>query len=74
MYLFLLLVRAKQTRHNEYDVKHKIFFRRMAFLNLSESVFVGMCLKLGTPKHVTSRRDIVDIMQLLRYENIMLDQ
>nr|XP_034322924.1 uncharacterized protein LOC117688743 [Crassostrea gigas] len=32
---------------------------------LSESVYVGMCRKIGTPQQVASRRDIVDIRELL---------
>ncbi|XP_034322923.2 uncharacterized protein [Magallana gigas] len=34
------------------------------FSILSESVYVGMCNKLGTPQQVASRRDIVDILEL----------
>ncbi|XP_065943974.1 uncharacterized protein [Magallana gigas] len=32
---------------------------------MSESVYVGMCHKIGTPQQVASRRDIVDILELL---------
>nr|XP_034322928.1 uncharacterized protein LOC117688747 [Crassostrea gigas] len=31
----------------------------------SESVYVGMCHKIGTPQQVTARRDIADILELL---------
>nr|XP_034333398.1 uncharacterized protein LOC117691423 [Crassostrea gigas] len=33
--------------------------------NISESVYVGMCLKIGTPQQVASRRDMVDIADML---------
>ncbi|XP_052699192.1 uncharacterized protein LOC128176718 [Crassostrea angulata] len=32
---------------------------------MSESVYVGMCIKIGTPQQVTARRDIVDMVELL---------
>nr|XP_034325940.1 uncharacterized protein LOC117689299 [Crassostrea gigas] len=32
---------------------------------MSESVYVGMCIKIGTPQQVASRRDIMDIRELL---------
>ncbi|XP_065944012.1 uncharacterized protein [Magallana gigas] len=32
---------------------------------MSESVYVGMCIKIGTPQQVASRRDIVDMVELL---------
>ncbi|XP_052701244.1 uncharacterized protein LOC128178224 [Crassostrea angulata] len=32
---------------------------------MSESVYVGMCHKIGTPQQVASRRDIGDMMELL---------
>ncbi|XP_065944011.1 uncharacterized protein [Magallana gigas] len=37
--------------------------------SMSESVYVGMCHKIGTPQQVTARRDIVDIMDLLDNQN-----
>ncbi|XP_052708196.1 uncharacterized protein LOC128183281 [Crassostrea angulata] len=37
----------------------------MAVQNISESVYVGMCLKIGTPQQVASRRDIVDSKEML---------
>nr|XP_034325941.1 uncharacterized protein LOC117689300 [Crassostrea gigas] len=36
---------------------------------VSESVYVGMCIKIGTPQQVASRRDIVDIRELLINQN-----
>nr|XP_011455268.2 uncharacterized protein LOC105347765 [Crassostrea gigas] len=36
---------------------------------MSESVYVGMCNKIGTPQQVASRRDIVDIWELLRNQH-----
>ncbi|XP_034333413.2 uncharacterized protein [Magallana gigas] len=43
----------------------------MAVQNISESVYVGMCLKIGTPQQVTYRRDIVDIMEMLRNNQML---
>lgn len=37
----------------------------MTVQNMSESVYVGMCLKVGTPQQVASRRDIMDITDML---------
>nr|XP_034333417.1 uncharacterized protein LOC117691426 [Crassostrea gigas]XP_034333418.1 uncharacterized protein LOC117691426 [Crassostrea gigas] len=45
----------------------------MAVQNISESVYVGMCLTIGTPQQVVSRRDIVDIVEMLR-NNEMLNK
>nr|XP_034333413.1 uncharacterized protein LOC105338230 isoform X2 [Crassostrea gigas] len=45
----------------------------MAVQNISESVYVGMCLKIGTPQQVASRRDIVDIAEMLN-NNEMLNK
>nr|XP_022333840.1 uncharacterized protein LOC111130871 isoform X1 [Crassostrea virginica] len=38
----------------------------MAIQNMSESVYAGLCLKIGTTQQVTFRRDIADITELLR--------
>nr|XP_034333433.1 uncharacterized protein LOC117691433 [Crassostrea gigas] len=45
----------------------------MAVQNISESVYVGMCLKIGTPQQVASRRDIVDSREML-INNEMLNE
>nr|XP_022297498.1 uncharacterized protein LOC111106909 [Crassostrea virginica] len=37
----------------------------MALQTISESVYVGLCLKIGTPQQVAIRRDLVDIDELL---------
>nr|XP_022298637.1 uncharacterized protein LOC111107645 [Crassostrea virginica] len=37
----------------------------MAVQTISESVYVGLCLKIGTPQQVAIRRDVVDIRELL---------
>nr|XP_022324011.1 uncharacterized protein LOC111124946 [Crassostrea virginica] len=37
----------------------------MALQTISESVYVGLCLKIGTPQQVTIRRDVEDIRELL---------
>nr|XP_034333416.1 uncharacterized protein LOC117691425 [Crassostrea gigas] len=44
----------------------------MAVQRISESVYVGMCLKVGTQQQVTYRRDIRDIVEML-VNNEMLD-
>nr|XP_022298640.1 uncharacterized protein LOC111107649 [Crassostrea virginica] len=38
----------------------------MAVQTISESVYVGLCLKIGTPQQVAIRRDVVDIWELLQ--------
>eukprot|EP00105_Crassostrea_gigas_P003596 XP_011416501.2 PREDICTED: uncharacterized protein LOC105320313 isoform X1 [Crassostrea gigas] len=45
--------------------------QKMAVRSISESVYVGMCLKMGTPKQVASRRDIVDLREMLEYNKMM---
>lgn len=40
-------------------------FSTMAVEKISESVYVGMCLKIGTTQQVASRRDIADIKEML---------
>ena len=40
----------------------------MALQTLSESLYVGLCLKVGTSQQVTIRRDVVDIMELLQHK------
>ncbi|XP_078321827.1 uncharacterized protein LOC111111556 [Crassostrea virginica] len=37
----------------------------MVLQTISESVYVGLCLKIGTPQQVTIRRDVVDTTELL---------
>nr|XP_022300845.1 uncharacterized protein LOC111109049 [Crassostrea virginica] len=37
----------------------------MAVQTISESVYVGLCLKIGTSQQVAIRRDVVDINELL---------
>lgn len=43
----------------------------MAVQNISESLYVGMCLKIGTPQQVASRRDIRDIVEMLEYNEML---
>nr|XP_022326178.1 uncharacterized protein LOC111126075 isoform X2 [Crassostrea virginica] len=38
---------------------------KMALQTLSESVYVGLCLKIGTPPQVAIRRDTMDIAEIL---------
>lgn len=45
--------------------KIHFIFSKMAVQNISESVYVGMCLKIGTPQQVASRRDMIDIVEIL---------
>eukprot|EP00105_Crassostrea_gigas_P002575 XP_011415148.1 PREDICTED: uncharacterized protein LOC105319340 isoform X1 [Crassostrea gigas] len=45
----------------------------MAVQRISESVYVGMCLKIGTPQQVASRRDIEDILEMLRNNEMLND-
>eukprot|EP00105_Crassostrea_gigas_P042818 XP_019926966.1 PREDICTED: uncharacterized protein LOC105338230 [Crassostrea gigas] len=45
----------------------------MAVQRISESVYVGMCLKVGTQQQVTYRRDIVDSREMLE-NNEMLNK
>ncbi|XP_052708611.1 uncharacterized protein LOC128183576 [Crassostrea angulata] len=43
----------------------------MAIQKMSESVYMGMCLEMGTPQQVASRRDIVDIAEMLKYNEML---
>nr|XP_022304311.1 uncharacterized protein LOC111111556 [Crassostrea virginica] len=40
----------------------------MALQTTSESVYVGLCLKIGTPQQVAIRRDVVDTTELLEHK------
>nr|XP_022308593.1 uncharacterized protein LOC111114539 [Crassostrea virginica]XP_022308594.1 uncharacterized protein LOC111114539 [Crassostrea virginica] len=40
----------------------------MTLQKISESVYMGLCLKIGTPQQVVIRRDLVDIKELLEHE------
>ena len=40
----------------------------MALQTISESVYVGLCLEIGTLEQVAIRRDVTDINELLRKE------
>ena len=46
----------------------------MALQTLSESVYVGMCLKIGTPQQVSNRREVTDIYELLLHKVAKTDQ
>ena len=37
----------------------------MSLQTLSESVYLGLCHKIGTPQEVTIRRDVWDVRELL---------
>ena len=37
------------------------FFSEMALQTISESVYVGLCFKIGTPQQVAISRDVADI-------------
>ncbi|XP_078337298.1 uncharacterized protein LOC144626653 [Crassostrea virginica] len=45
----------------------------MALQTISESVYVGLCLKIGTPQQVAIRRDVVDIIELLEHKAARTD-
>ena len=40
----------------------------MALQTISESVYVELCLKIGTPQQVAIRKDVVDIIELLDHK------
>nr|XP_022298622.1 uncharacterized protein LOC111107633 [Crassostrea virginica] len=40
----------------------------MAVHTISESVYVGLCLKIGTPQQVAIRRDVEDINELFQHK------
>ncbi|XP_052708191.1 uncharacterized protein LOC128183278 [Crassostrea angulata] len=46
----------------------------MAVQRISESVYVGICLKIGTQQQVTYRRDIQDIAEMLKNNEILNKQ
>ena len=41
---------------------------------MSESVYVGLCLKLGSPQQVAIRRDVEDVTELLRHKAARTDE
>ena len=49
-------------------------FSEMALQTISESVYVGLCLKLGTPQQIAIRRDIVEINQVLEHKISRTDE
>ena len=44
------------------------FLSEMTQNRISEAVYVGLCLKIGTPQQVAIRRDIVDIKELIGHK------
>lgn len=44
----------------------------MTLQKMSESVYLGMCHKIGTPKQVAFRRDIVDMTELFNNRNYLV--
>ena len=57
-------------------VVHEIpfLFSEMALQTIAESVYVGLCLKIGTPQQVAIRRDVVDTTELLNHKLTRPDQ
>ncbi|XP_052708612.1 uncharacterized protein LOC128183577 [Crassostrea angulata] len=43
----------------------------MATRKISESVYMGMCLKIGTAQQLASRRDIMDIVEMLQSKEML---
>ena len=43
-------------------------FSVMTLKKISESVYVGLCLKIGTPQQVAIRRDVVDFTEFLQHK------
>ncbi|XP_078337422.1 uncharacterized protein LOC144626676 [Crassostrea virginica] len=46
----------------------------MTLQTISESVYVGLCVEIGTPQQVAIRRDVWDIKELLDHTVARLDQ
>ncbi|XP_078337452.1 uncharacterized protein LOC111138505 [Crassostrea virginica] len=46
----------------------------MALQTISESVYVGLCLKIGTSQQVAIRRDVIDIMHSLIHKVTRTDE
>nr|XP_022308597.1 uncharacterized protein LOC111114543 [Crassostrea virginica] len=46
----------------------------MTLQKISESVYMGLCLKIGTPQQVAIRRDLVDFTELLRHKESRTDE
>nr|XP_022308596.1 uncharacterized protein LOC111114542 [Crassostrea virginica] len=46
----------------------------MSLQKISESVYVGLCLKIGTPQQVAIRRDVPDITELLEHKVARTDE
>ena len=49
-------------------------FSVMTLQKISESVYMGLCLKIGTPQQVSIRRDLVDITELLEHKVARTDE
>lgn len=47
------------------EIRTNFIFSTMTIEKISESVYVGMCLRIGTTQQVASRRDIADIKEML---------
>nr|XP_034333390.1 uncharacterized protein LOC117691417 [Crassostrea gigas] len=43
----------------------------MAIQKISELVYMGMSVKIGTPQQVASRRDTIDIAEMLKYNEML---
>ena len=46
----------------------------MDLQTISESVYVGLCLKIGTPQQIAIRRDLIDIIESLEQKVAKTDQ
>ena len=46
-------------------IRISFLFSEMALQTISESVYVGLCLKIGTPQLVAFRTDVADLRDIL---------
>ena len=51
-----------------------LHFSEMALQTLSEKVYVGLCLKIGTPQEVAIRRDVIDVSELFEHKVTRTDE
>ncbi|XP_062572652.1 uncharacterized protein LOC134234592 [Saccostrea cucullata] len=59
---------------DEYDIDFFYFTSKRAIQQISESVFVGLCRKVGTSQVVAMRRDVMDISEIVENQVTKSDE
>ena len=63
--MYSLISLESDTVFRLYTFNITFLLSEMNLRTISESVYVGLCLKIGTPQQVAIRRDVIDIRELL---------